>query len=72
MELTLNMINVIFSLILGIGLASLFDTVCKDGNCVIVRSKPLEEVENKIHKKNNKCYRYYAKPAKCTDDKLKH
>lgn len=66
MEIPLKSLNIIFSLILGMALASLFDKVCKDGNCVIVESKPLDEVENAIYKKNSKCYRYKAKTTKCT------
>lgn len=56
-------INALISLILGLSLASLFNQVCKDGNCVIVKARPLDQVENKIYKKHNKCYR--LQPTKC-------
>ena len=55
----------IFSFILGLGLASLFRKVCKEGNCIIVRGPPRDEVENKVFKKNSKCYRYISKDVKC-------
>jgi len=57
--------QVIFSLILGLGLAALFQRVCKDGHCVIIQGPPLEEVENKIFKQEDKCYRYKADTTKC-------
>jgi len=43
---------------LGMGFASLFNVVCRDGNCVIKDGAPLKDVENKIFKKASKCYRY--------------
>jgi len=55
----------IFSFVLGLGLAALFRKVCKDGNCVIVKGPPREEVENKIFKKDSKCYRYKSKDVDC-------
>jgi len=61
--------QVIFSLILGLGLAALFQRVCKDGHCVIIQGPPLDEVENKIFKQESKCYRYRAESTKCESDK---
>ena len=55
----------IFSFILGLGLAALFRKVCKEGNCVIVQGPPREEVENKIFKKESKCYRYKSEDVDC-------
>ncbi len=60
--------RVIFSLLLGLGLAALFQRVCKDGHCVIIQGPPLEEVENKIFKQEDKCYRYKAETTKCDKD----
>jgi len=54
-----------FSFILGLGLAALFRKVCKEGNCIIVKGPPREEVENKIFKKTSKCYRYKSKDVDC-------
>ena len=61
--------QVIFSLILGIGLAALFQRVCKDGHCIIIQGPPLDEVENKIFKQEDKCYRYRAETTTCESDK---
>jgi hypothetical protein len=60
--------QVIFSLILGLGLAALFQRVCKDGHCIIIQGPPLDEVENKIFKQEDKCYRYRAESTACDKD----
>jgi len=59
----------IISFVIGLGLAALFRKVCKDGNCVIVRGPPLEEVENKVFKMDSKCYRYKAEATTCEKEK---
>lgn len=55
----------IISFVIGLGLAALFRKVCKDGNCIVVKGPPLEEVENKVFKMDSKCYRYKAEAVKC-------
>ena len=62
--------QIIFSAILGLGLASLFRKVCVDGNCVIIEGPPLNQVENKIFQQEGKCYVYKASSTKCKKTKL--
>jgi hypothetical protein len=57
--------QIIISIILGLGLASLFRKVCKDNNCVIIKSPKRSEVENKVFKQDDKCYTYQPKKTKC-------
>jgi hypothetical protein len=57
------------SILLGLGLASLFRTVCKDKDCIIFHAPPLEEIKDKIYKYDNKCYKYTTKSVVC--DKTK-
>jgi hypothetical protein len=59
--------QILISILLGLGLASLFRKVCVDGNCMIIEGPPLEEVENKIFKQDNKCYRYKSISTKCNN-----
>lgn len=59
----------IISFVIGLGLAALFRKVCKDGNCMIVKGPPLEEVENKVFKMESKCYRYKAEATTCEAQK---
>jgi hypothetical protein len=57
------------SVLLGIGLATLFRSVCKDKECVVFHAPPLEEIKDKIYKFDNKCYKYVPMPTKCDSSK---
>ena len=61
--------RVMFSIILGFGLATLFRTVCKGKNCIVFKAPPLEEINGKTYKYDNKCYQYTPKSAKCDKSK---
>jgi len=53
------------SAILGLGLASLFNKVCKDRNCLVFNGPILSEFDGKIYKYESKCYKYSLTPSKC-------
>lgn len=55
----------IMSVILGFGLATLFRTVCKGKNCIVFKAPPMDEIQDKIYKHQDKCYRYTAVTTKC-------
>lgn len=59
----------IMSILLGFGLASLFRAICKDKDCLIFHAPPLEEIEDKIYKHDNKCYKYTTKSTTCDKSK---
>jgi len=59
----------IMSIILGIGLASVFRSACKGKNCVIYKAPPLEEVDDKIYKFDGKCYKFERASTKCNKNK---
>lgn len=54
---------IIISVILGLGLASLFKKVCVDDNCLIIRSPP--NIKDQIFGHDNKCYKYNPEITKC-------
>ena len=58
--------KIIMSILLGLGLASLFRTVCKDNNCLIFHAAPLDDFKDKIYKNNEKCIKYSPVATKCT------
>jgi len=58
-----NMTKIVISCILGLGLASLFKKICVNDNCLIIKSPP--DIEGKIFKYKNKCYKYKAKSVMC-------
>tara|TARA_B100001093_G_scaffold461355_1_gene475743 strand:+ start:179 stop:427 length:249 start_codon:yes stop_codon:yes gene_type:complete len=62
--------RIILSIILGIGLTSLFRKSCEARNCLLFQAPPFEEINNNIYKYNNKCYKFNEHSVKC-DDKNK-
>ena len=56
----------IMSVLLGLGLASLFRTVCKEQNCLIFHAPPLDEFKDKIYRSNGKCVKYNQVATKCS------
>jgi hypothetical protein len=57
--------SVVISVLLGLGLASFFKKVCKDGRCVIIKGPPINEVNKNIYKINEECYKYTPFATKC-------
>ena len=54
------------SIILGLGLASLFRKICDDYNCVVYRGLNYDdEIKDKSSKYNNSCYKYTINPVTC-------
>lgn len=58
--------QIIMSILLGFGLASLFRTLCKDANCRTFHAPPLEDFKDKIYKSDNKCIKYVPVATKCS------
>jgi hypothetical protein len=61
--------KVFISIILGLGLASLFQKVCKDKECIHFSGPVIKEINGKVFEYDNKCYQYDAKPIKCKTEK---
>lgn len=59
----------LMSIILGIGLATIFRQVCKGTNCTIIKAPPLEEIDDKIYKFDDKCYKITREPIICKTKK---
>jgi hypothetical protein len=59
----------LLSVILGLGLASLFRRICKDKNCYIFKAPALEDVNDKIYKFDDKCYQYKSTVVPCDRNK---
>jgi hypothetical protein len=64
--------KIIMSMILGLGLASLFRTVCKNYDCIQLYAAPLHKIEDKIFQIGNKCVKYKYNVAKCENKDLIH
>lgn len=57
--------KIIMSILLGIGLATFFRSVCKGRNCRIISSPPMEEIEGQTYKFNDKCYKFEKNAIDC-------
>jgi hypothetical protein len=58
--------KIIMSILLGLGLASLFRKVCKDYNCINFYAAPLDEFKDKIYENRGKCIKYVPVSTKCS------
>lgn len=61
--------RILISILLGLGLATLFQKVCKDKNCLRFSGPILSEIDGNIYEHNDKCYKYAMHSVKC--DKVK-
>ncbi len=58
--------KIFISILLGLGLATMLRTTCKEKQCIRFRGPIISEVDNKIYKHGEKCYQYKsASSAKC-------
>ena len=60
-----NIGKYLISIILGLGLASLFRKSCDKRNCLIFEAPPLDDVKNNIYKHDGKCYKFKEKSVNC-------
>ena len=61
-------ISIIISIILGLGLASLFRQVCKENECMIIKGPSVKEISKNVYKIDDKCYKYTPKATKCSSN----
>jgi hypothetical protein len=58
--------NMIFSIILGMGLVFIIKPMCTGGNCKpIEKAPPVKEMDKKVYRYGEKCYKYNAKIVQC-------
>jgi hypothetical protein len=60
--------RIIMSILLGLGLSSLFRAVCKGKECSVFYAPPLDEFTDKIYKVGTKCVTYSPVGAKCSSN----
>ena len=55
----------LISILLGIGLASLFRKACTDKNCIRFNGPVITDIKDKIFKHDGKCYKYKSESSTC-------
>lgn len=61
----------VFSILLGLGLATLFRKACNNKNCLVFKAPSFSDIKGKIFAHNDKCYQYTEKTASCPKDEDK-
>jgi hypothetical protein len=62
--------KIFISILLGLGLATMFRTVCEEKKCIRFVGPVISEVDGKIFKHGEKCYKYEAQSSgKCDETK---
>ena len=59
----------IISILLGLGLSTLFRNICKDKHCINFYGPNIDDIKNNVYKYNNTCYKFIPKNKKCNLDK---
>jgi len=57
------------SVLLGLGVATLFRQVCTGDKCITFNGPVISDIDDKIFKSDGKCYKYTTESAKCNPAK---
>lgn len=57
--------SIIISVLLGLGLASIFRKICKDGRCIVIKGPKITDTTKNIYKIDDDCYKYSTRSTKC-------
>jgi hypothetical protein len=57
------------SVLLGIGLATLFRKVCEGKNCIQFNGPVISEIDGKTYKYGEHCYKYKLEATRCDSNK---
>ncbi len=63
--------DVIISIILGFGLATMFRKICNERNCIVFQAPNNKDIETQIFRHNDECYKYKHKSEQCSETKKK-
>lgn len=58
--------QIVISIILGLGLATIFRKVCTGNSCVVIKSPSSEDINKYYYKINQDCFKYNPVPVPCT------
>ena len=61
--------KIIISILIGLGVATLFRKVCDDKNCLTFKGPILGDIDGKIYKHGEKCFSYTPVTTQCDKNK---
>lgn len=59
----------VMSVILGLGLASLFRRLCENSNCIVFYAPPFDEIKKTVYEQDSICYEFVPMNTKCNPKK---
>lgn len=63
--------RIIISILLGLGLATIFRKVCEGNSCVVIQGPKLSDVTQYVYKIDKSCYKYTPNASACSIDSVK-
>jgi len=57
--------KIMVSIVLGLGLSTIFRKICKDKNCMEFYGVPTERIALKTFQYDDQCFQYQHKSARC-------
>jgi len=60
-----NIGKYIISILLGLGIATVFRRVCKDRSCLVFKAPAMNKINNQVFKFDDKCYVFKEHGQKC-------
>lgn len=57
--------KILMSIVLGIGLATLFRAACSGKRCRLVRAPPMDEMDGQTYQFGDKCYALHKQAVRC-------
>jgi hypothetical protein len=61
--------KVIISILLGLGLATLFKRSCEGGNCLSFTAPTMDDIKKKTYKYGENCFKYEVSSTVCDNNK---
>ncbi len=61
--------KIIMSILLGLGLATMFRKTCEGEECLVFKAPSLEDIDEKKYKYGNKCFEYKMNSIICDNKK---
>lgn len=57
--------QIVISIILGFGLATIFRKMCKDNNCIVIQGPKVSDINKYFYKIDEDCYKYTPYVTPC-------
>ena len=57
--------KIFISIILGLGLATLFRKACNNRSCLVFHAPPLDKIKEQVFQYGEKCYTFSPKAESC-------